>query len=210
MQALADQFQRIRDPKLLVLLSQGIDPTLYWLGSDTKLAGVSETNLIVKGEQYTGLHKLFEKPLQQLADSGTMSLFVNLDDQARRQRVNDASMEHMARASGGLYLGGVDPAPLSERFAGSTSAYYEAGFYLNDQNQKPSRGKVEVVVNRPGVHTWSAGAIRTRETWRALSEEARKLLIVDLIEGEARSRKPVRLTLENLPGNVKGGKTAAG
>src|SRR5688572_33204076 len=91
MQALADQFQRIRDPKLLVLLSQGIDPTLYWLGSDTKLAGVSETNLIVKGEQYTGLHKLFEKPLQQLADSGTMSLFVNLDDQARRQRVNDAS-----------------------------------------------------------------------------------------------------------------------
>ena len=210
MQALADQFQRIRDPKLLVFLSQGIDPTLYWMGSDTKLAGVSETNLIVKGEQYTGLHKLYEKPLQQLADSGTMSLFVNLDDQAKRQRVNDSSMEHMARASGGLYLGGVDPAPLRERFAGSTSAYYEAGFYLNEQNQKPSRGKVEVVVNRPGVRTWSAGAIKTRETWRALTQEARRLLIVDLIEGEAHSRKPVRLTLENLPGNVKGGKTAAG
>lgn len=210
-QALADQFQRIHEPKLLVFLSQGIDPTLYWVGSDLKLGGMAENpDLIVKGSQYTGLHKLYEKPLRQLADTGTMSLFVNLDDQAKRQRVNDSSLEHMARASGGLYLGGVDASRVSDRAARSTAAYYEAGFYLASAGSKPSRGKVEVVVNRPGVSTWSAGTIKTRETWRGLTDEARRLLIVDLIEGEQRARKPVKLTLENLPGNVQGGRTAAG
>lgn len=208
-QALADQFQRIQEPKLLIFLSQGIDPTLYWVGSDQKLSGMVESSsLVVKGSNFTGLHKLYEKPLRQLADTGTMSLFVNLDDQARRQRVNDSSLEHMARASGGLYLGGVDASLVSDRAARSTAAYYEAGFYLSDP--KLSRGKVEVAVNRPGVTTWSAGTIKTRETWRGLSEDARRLLIVDLVEGEQRARKPVKLTLENLPGSVQGGRTAAG
>lgn len=209
LQALADQFQRIHDPKLLVFLSQGIDPLLYWHGSDLKLAGVSETNVIVKGQAYTGIHKMFEKPMQQLADSGTMSLFVNVDDQAARQRISDHSMQHMARASGGLYLGGVDASLVSDRFARSTTAYYEAGFYLTG-DPKLSRAALEVVVNRPGVRTWSAGGIKTRETWRGLSEEARRLLIVDLVEGESRARKPVKLTLQNLPGSVQGGRTAAG
>ncbi|HWM93307.1 MAG TPA: hypothetical protein VN493_21270 [Thermoanaerobaculia bacterium] len=209
-QILADQFQRIHEPKLMVFLSQGIDPTLYWMGSDQKLSGMTETNTVVKGENYTGIHKLYEKPLQTLADTGTMSLYVNLDDQANRQRVADGSMQHMARASGGLYLGGVDPSQVSDRFARSTAAYYEAGFYLTSDSQKASRGKLEVVINRPGVRTWSAGAIKTRETWRGLTDEARRLLIVDLIEGEARARKPVKLSLENLPGNVQGGRTPSG
>lgn len=210
LQTLADQFQRIHDPKLLVFLSQGIDPLLYWHGSDLKLgSSVAETTLVVKGQQFTGIHKLFEKPLQQLADSGAMSLYVNVDDQANRQRINDHSMQHMARASGGLYLGGVDAAMVSDRFTRSTTAYYEAGFYMSG-DPKLSRAKLEVVVNRPGVRTWSAGAIKTRETWRGLSEEARRLLIVDLVEGESRARRPVKLTLENLPGNVQGGRTAAG
>lgn len=210
MTLLSAQLQRIQEPKLLVFLSQGISPTLYWLGSDQKLAGVTETNLIVKGQNYTAIHQLFEKPLQQLADSGTMSLFVNLDDQATRQRVNDASMEHMARTSGGLYLGGVDPALVSDRFARSTAAYYEAGFYLTPETRTLSRARLEIVSKRPGVRTWSAGSIKTRETWRGLTEEARRLLIVDLVEGESRSRKPVRLAVQNLAGNVRGGKTATG
>ncbi len=210
LQILADQLQRIQDPKLLVFLSQGIDPLLYWHGSDLKLGeSVSETTLIVKGQQFTGIHKMFEKPMQQLADSGTMSLFVNLDDQAGRKRINDPSMQHMARASGGLYLGGVDASLVSDRFARSTTAYYEAGFYLTGDS-KLSRAGLEVVVKRPGVRTWSAGTIKTRGTWRGLSDEAQRLLIVDLIEGESRARKPVKLTLNNLPGNVQGGRTAAG
>lgn len=212
MQALADQFQRIREPKLLVFLSQGIDPTLYWVGSDVGLQFTTMSLMTVKSYQYHGLHTLYEKPLQQLADSGTMSLFVNLDDQGGRVAQNDTSMQHMARASGGLYLGGVDPALVSDRFARSTAAYYEAGFYLTGKEATPSRAKLEVAVKRPGVRTWSAGSIKTRETWRGLSEDARRLLIVDLIEGDVAAQKargPVRLDLKNLPGNVLG-RTAAG
>ena len=37
MQVIADQFQRINEPKLMVFLSQGISPTLYWEGSDVGL-----------------------------------------------------------------------------------------------------------------------------------------------------------------------------
>ena len=96
---------------------------------------------------------------------------------------------------------------MTERFANSTSAYYEAGFYLTELGQQPSRAKVEVAVKRPGVRTWSAGLIKTLETYRGLSEDARRMLIVDLVEGDAeaqRARSPVRLDLRNLPGNVLG------
>jgi hypothetical protein len=119
----------------------------------------------------------------------------------------DSSMEHMALNSGGLYLGGVDSAQMAERIASSTAAYYEAGFYLGEAPQLPSRAKIELVVTRPGVRTWSAGSLKTRETWRGLSEEAQRLLIVELVEGKpAAQRKsaPVRLDLRDLPGNVMG------
>lgn len=115
-------------------------------------------------------------------------------------------MQHMARTSGGLYMGGDTPDELARTVASSTSAYYEAGYYLAGLPDT-SRAKVEVVVKRPGVRTWSAGTLKTRATYRGLSEEARRLLIVDLIEGDAeaqRARSSVRLDLKNLPGNVLG------
>jgi len=104
----------------------------------------------------------------------------------------------------------VDPALVSDRFARSTAAYYEAGFYLTSETRKLSRASLEILVNRPGVRTWSAGSLKTRETWQGLTDDARRLLIVDLVEGESRTHKPVRLSIQNLPGNVKGGRTAAG
>jgi hypothetical protein len=113
----------------------------------------------------------------------------------------------MALNSGGLYLGGVDANRMTEQVGNATAAYYEAGFYLSGLPQTPSRAKVEVVVKRPGVRTWSAGSLKTRETWRGLGEDARRLLIVDLIEGDATaqsSRSRVRLDLRNLPGSVLG------
>ena len=213
MQALADQFQRIKEPKLMVFLSQGIDRTLYWEGSDAGLqfSGSAWGN-INKNYQYRGLHTLYEKPLQEIAETGTLSLFVNLDDKSYGAGGGlGSSMQHMARTSGGLYLGDVDPAVTNQRAANATGAYYEAGFYLGnsleDTGIRPARSKVEILVKRPGVRTWSAGTIKTRETWRGLSEDARRLLIVDLVEGDAeaqRARSAVRLDLHNLPGNVLG------
>ena len=204
-QVLAEQFQRINEPKLMVFLSQGINNRLYWEGSDIAMQFSTASFAHVNNKQFRGLHTLYEKPLQQIAETGALSLFVNLDDTRHGAGVADSSMKHMARMSGGLYLGEVDPAVANQRAASSTGAYYEAGFYLDDQ--KPTRAKVEVLVKRPGVRTWSAGTIKTRETWRGLSEDARKLLIVDLVEGDAeaqRARSAVRLDLNNLPGNVLG------
>lgn len=209
-QVLAEQFQRINEPKLMVFLSQGINNRLYWEGSDIALQFSTAPFAHINNKQYRGLHTMYEKPLQQIAETGTLSMFVNLDDKSRGAGSADSSMEHMARMSGGLYLGEVDPAVANVRAASSTGAYYEAGFYLTDIAQRPSRSNVEVVVTRPGVRTWSAGRIKTRETWRGLSEDARKLLIVDLVEGDAeaqRARSAVRLDLRNLPGNVLGRST---
>jgi VWFA-related protein len=206
---LNDQFQRINEPKLMVFLSQGIDPTLYWVGSDVGLQfGTNASSWSnIKSYQFRGLHGLYDKSLRELADTGAMSLFVNLDDPGGSGRFYDTSMQHMALNSGGLYLGGVDSAQMVSRVENATAAYYEAGFYLNEQTREASRAKIDIVVNRPGVSTWSAGALKVRDTYRGLGEDARRLLIVDLIEGDAaaqRSRSRVRLDYHNLPGNVLG------
>lgn len=206
LELITEQFQRINEPKLLVFLSQGIDPTLYWVGSNVSLqfGAASSSFSHIQSYQYHGLHGLYDKPLRDLADTGAMSLFVNLDD-----KTGDSygSLQHMALNGGGLYLGGVDANQVFHRAENATAAYYEAGFYLNDQTRAASRAKIDIVIHRDGVQTFSAGALKVRDTWRGLTEDARRLLIVDLIEGDAaaqRSRSKVRLDYHNLPGNVVG------
>lgn len=203
---LTGQFERIKEPKLLVFLSQGIDPELYWVGSDVALQfGTSASSWAhINSYQYRGLHGLYDKSLRDLADTGAMSLFVNLDD---RDGNSFSSLQHMALNGGGLYLGGVDAGLVARRAENATAAYYEAGFYLNDQTRAASRATIDVVVKRPGVRTFSAGSLKVRDTWRGLTEDARRLLIVDLIEGDAptqRARSSVRLDYHNLPGSVLG------
>jgi VWFA-related protein len=211
LELLTEQFQRINEPKLLVFLSQGIDPTLYWVGSNVSLqfGASSSAYSQIQSYQYHGLHGLYDKPLRDLADTGAMSLFVNLDD---KYGENNSSLQHMALNGGGLYLGGVDANQVFHRAENATAAYYEAGFYLNEQTRAASRAKIDIVIHRDGVQTFSAGSLKIRDTWRGLSEDARRLLIVDLIEGDAaaqRSRSKVRLDYHNLPGNVVG-RTDAG
>lgn len=209
LELLAGQFQRIQEPKLLVFLSQGIDPTLYWVGSNVSLqfGAASSSFNHIQSYQYRGLHGLYDKPLRDLADTGAMSLFVNLDD---KDGDNQGSLHHMALNGGGLYLGGADVNQVIRRAENATAAYYEAGFYLTEETRTASRAKIDIVIRRPGVRTFSAGALKVRETWRGLSEDARRLLIVDLIEGNIgdtaaqRARSTVRLDYHNLPGNVLG------
>ena len=200
------QFERIHEPKLLVYLAQSMDPGLYWVGSDVALQfGASASSWQhINSYQYRGLHGLYDKPLRDLADTGAMSLFVDLDE---RDGSSQSSLQHMALNGGGLYLGGVDATQAVQRAENATAAYYEAGFYLNDQTRAASRAKIDIVINRPGIRTFSAGALKVRDTWRGLTEDARRLLIVDLIEGDAeaqRARGNVRLAYNNLPGNILG------
>ncbi len=203
---LATDLRRIQEPKLLVFLSQGLKRDLYFVGSRYGLQVSTEA---VKQEawQADGLVKIFTDSMQALADSGTMALFVNLDDRAQGATLEDNPLRHMANTSGGLYLEGNDPKAVEARVTGSTSAYYEAGFYLGQRAAEVKRARVEVRSRRPGVELWAPASLKTRETWRGLDEHARKALIVDLVEGgiEAqRARGPVRLDIRELSGNVLG------
>jgi hypothetical protein len=199
----ASDLRRIRGPKLLVVFSQGLDQTLYFQGDSGFGVGSSETTRVDTRRQ-SALVSFFEDPLQALADSGTMSLFVNTD----KQHVEaDAALRHMADSVGGLYLEGPAGERLEQRIASSTAAYYEAGFQPSGALLEPARAGVEVVVRRPGVKAWAPPAVRTRETYQTLTPHEKKMMVVDLVLGgpEAqRARSPVRLGLTELAGKATG------
>jgi len=205
LEALAAELRRLPGPKLLITFTQGVDPRLYFngesIGLQTGRAGVQGDS-----RQFSALETRFRKPLQALADSGAMNLFVNLD---RPVAIGDwgAALRHMATSAGGLYVEGWNSKEVEERVASSTAAYYEAGFLPAGSLLEAGRANVEVVVHRPGVRVWAASAIRTRESYASLSDYEKRLLMIDLVQGgpEAqRSRSPVRLDLHDLSGRVQG------
>lgn len=207
LEILAAELRRLPGPKLLVMFTQGLHPQLYFQGSSIGLQ-TGRQNHHMDSRQFSPLVSRFEKPLQALADSGAMSLFVNLDDQVARAGLNaDGALRHMASSTGGLYVEGGSPKKVEDRMAGSTAAYYEAGFLPAGSLLEAGRAGVEVVVHRPGVRVWAPSAVRTRESYGTLNEHEKRLLAIDLVHGgpEAQqSRSPVRLDLRDLSGRVKG------
>jgi hypothetical protein len=207
LEILAAELRRLPGPKLLVMFTQGLHPELYFEGNSVGLQ-TGRQNHHMDSRQFSPLVSHFEKPLRALAESGAMSLFVNLDDQMARASLDaDRALRHMASSTGGLYVEGGSPKKAEDRMAGSTAAYYEAGFLPAGLLLEAGRAGVEVVVHRPGVRVWAPSAVRTRESYGTLSEHERRLLAIDLVHGgpEAqRSRSPVRLDLRDLSGRVKG------
>lgn len=199
----ASDLRRIRGPKLLLVFSQGVDQWLYFQGDSGFGVGSSETTRVDTRRQ-SALVSFFEEPLQALADSGAMFLFINTD----KEHVEaDAALRHMADSVGGLYLEGPAGEQLEKRVANSTSAYYEAGFQPTRALLDATRADVEVVVRRPGVKVWAAPSVKTRETYGLLSPQDRKRMVVDLVLGgpEAqRARLPVALGLTELAGKATG------
>lgn len=209
LQTLATELRRIPEPKLLVVFSQGFENGIYFRGNSVGLqtGNQSVNTLGMQSIQFPPLMNQFQAPLQALADSGTMAMFVNLDAAASQSRLqSDAPLRHMAETAGGLYIEGRDSSQVGSRVSGATSAYYEAGFYLAG-DATAVRGRVDVRSLRPGVRLWAPASLKTRETWRGLDAGRRKTLIVDLVEGgiEAqRARSQVRLDIRELPGSVLG------
>ena len=206
LESLAGDLRRLSGPKLLLIFSQGVDPELYFDG-DTGNGMGSDESIRITSRRAPPLLDRFKGPLDALTDSGTLALFVN----ATQDSVLENAMRHMARTTGGLYLDGVDRRGLERRIAASTAAYYEAGFQPTGPLLAAARGGVEVVVRRPGVKAWAPAAVRTRETYRGLNANERKMLVIDLVSGgpEAqRARGPVRLDTRDLAGRpMKGGDT---
>jgi hypothetical protein len=199
----ASDLRRIRGPKLLLVFSQGLDQSLYFQGDSGFSVGSSETTRVDTRRQ-SALVSFFERPLQSLADSGAMFLFINTDKEYVEA---DAALRHMADSVGGLYLEGPAGEQTERRIANSTAAYYEAGFQPTGTLLAASRVDVEVVVRRPGVKAWAAPSVRTQETYDALSPQERKRMVVDLVLGGPelqRARTPVRLGLTELAGKATG------
>lgn len=199
---LAGQLRHISGPKVLLVFTQGFNSKLYFDG-DTGLpigmTGLTWTD--VRRQQ--PLSNDFRQPLAALADSGTMTLFVNTD---RSTAGGDASavLGHMAQSSGGLLLEGWDAREMEARLEGSTSAYYEAGFRPVNED---SRASVQVAVRRPGVRVWAPASLQLREPYRELSAAEKRQLAIDLVAGgpDAQSvHAAVHLKVRNLDGRVTG------
>ena len=204
LELLAAELRRLPGPKLLITFSQGFNPDLYFNGESIGLQTGSAAHH-VDSRQFSALESHFRKPLQALADSGAMSLFVNVDHMmVVAGRDTDSALRHIASSAGGLYVEGMSPQVVEARMASSTAAYYEAGFVPAGSLLEAGRAGVEVVVHRPGVRVWAASAVRTRESYASLSEYEKRLLMIDVVQGgpEAqRSRSPVRLDLRDLAGH---------
>jgi hypothetical protein len=196
----AVELRRISGPKLLLLFSQGMDDSLYFRG-DT--ASGSEESDVMAARRAPPLVGRFLDPLTAVAGSGTVALLVNTD---RGKGVDaDGVLKHMAKTTGGLYVEGRDPKDLEKRIAGSTTAYYEAGFHPSALLLRKNRAEVEVAIRRPGVRAFAPAALTTRESYRTLSASERRRLVIDLVAGgpEAqRAHGSVGLNVQELAGKV--------
>jgi VWFA-related protein len=200
----ASELRRISGPKLLVLFSQGLDGNLYFQGNSGYTVG-SDESIEVDSRRAPPLVDRFRQPLAALAESGTALLFVNTD---RGQEAGaDAVLRHMAQTTGGLYVEGRDPRDLEKRIAGSTTAYYEAAFHPAAPLLQRDSAAVEVTVRRPGVRVWAPAAVRTRESYLALSAFEKQRMVMDLLSGgpaAQRAHSPVRLSVQTLQGRLIG------
>jgi hypothetical protein len=204
LQTLAVQLRHLSGPKLLLIFSQGMNGDLYFDGDNGLKVGTTEATL-VDTRRMAPLLNQFREPMAALADSGALPMFVNTDRGVGGAGAGGDVLGHMAKTSNGLLFEGRDPAEIESRLAGSTSAYYEAGFRPAGSMATASRAPVEVAVRRPGVRVWAPSSVRMWEPYRELSTEEKRQMAIDLVAGgpEAQSaRTPVRLKFQNLGGKV--------
>jgi hypothetical protein len=199
---LAGVLRQTPGPKLLVLFSQGLDDNLYFQGDSGFKVG-SDESVRVDTRRAPPLVDRFRGPLRALAEAGAMAVFVNTD---RDPGIDgDAVLRDMAKTTGGLYVEGRDPRDLESRIAGSTTAYYEAGFRPSGTLLAASRADVAVTVKRPGVRAWAPAAVQTREAYRTLSAFEKRRMVIDIVAGgpaAQRAHGTAQLALQELGGRL--------
>jgi hypothetical protein len=201
---MAAELRHLRGPKLFLVFWQGLDSNLFFEGDVGFKPGSSEIpeGMIVDGKRYGPLAPRFTAPLQAIADSGAMTVFVNASAPEGVGEDADGPIRQMAQTAGAFYAGGADTESVVERVAATTAACYEAGFYLRGA-ASAAREPVEVAVNRPGARVWAPATLRLRDTWETLTATEKKLLVLDLAAGGPRAQHgPVQLSVEQLDGTV--------
>jgi hypothetical protein len=204
--ALAAQLRHIPGPKLLLIFSQGMNNELYFDGDNGIKVGTTESTL-VDTRRMGPLLNHFREPMAALADSGALPVFVKTDRGLGGGGASADVLSDMAKTSNGLLFEGRDPAEIEARLAGSTSAYYEAGFRPAGSMAAASRARVEVAVKRPGVRVWAPSSLRMWEPYRELSAEEKRQMAIDLVAGGPAAQDAhtaVRLKFQDLGGKVTG------
>jgi hypothetical protein len=200
---LAAELRHLRGPKLFLVFWQGLDSDLFFEGDmgfrhGSKDAGYS----LVDGRRYGPLAPRFTAPLQAIADSGAMTVFVNASEPDKVGSDAEGPIRQMAQTAGAFYAAGADTESVVKRVAATTAACYEAGFYLRGP-ASAAREPVEVAVHRPGARVWAPATLRLRDTWETLTATEKKLLVLDLAAGGPRAQHgPVQLSVEQLDGTV--------
>jgi hypothetical protein len=198
----AAELRHLRGPKLLLVFWEGLDPALFFDG-DIGFKPGSTASVSYGGQRTSGLMLHFTKPLQALADSGAMTVFVNPTAPSGVGHDAEGPIRQIAQTAGAYYTGGGDPRQIEESVAATTAAYYEAGFYVKGET-KSAREAVEVVVKRPGVKAWAPAALKVRETYEGLTAYEKRLLVLGLVaSGPESQHGPVRLDLHGLGGAVQ-------
>jgi hypothetical protein len=205
----AAELRHQRGPKLLLVFWQGLDSDLYFTG-DIGLKPGSSASTSYGGQRTSGLLLQYAAPLQALAESGAMTVFVNASAPTAVGHDAEGVMRHIAQTAGAAYTSGADPRQVEGQIAATTAAYYEAGFYLKGE-PTTVRESVEVVVKRPGVRAWAPSVLKVRETYESLTAYEKQLLILGLVaNGPEAQHGPVKLSYQDLGGRIESRPEAKG
>lgn len=209
-ETLADNYQQLAafmtalsGSKLLVVLTPGLDATIFFEGSDGLMAG-SSGMYHVKTRHTPALVGSFEAPLSALEKSGALSVFVNPEQIAS---VGQDSLAHMRERTGGVLLEGSDPRELAARLAGGTSSYYELGFYASQLPAGVSQGRLDIKVLREGVRVYTPARLAARNTNLETGALGKRFWVVSLVQDGLERAEALRLggqSFHDLPGRAAG------
>ena len=195
--------------KLLVMLTPGLDRTVFFEGSDGLMMQSSGLHH-VKTRHTPALVSSFEAPLSALENSGALTVFVNPEAAENDGR---ESLAHMRERTGGVLLEGTDPRQLAARLASGTSAYYELGFYASQLPAGVKQGRLEIKVRREGVRVYTPARLSTRNTNLAMGALGKRFWVVDLVRNGLERAEAQRLagqSFHDLPGRAAGRAVSSG
>lgn len=179
LEVLAASLGQLKGAKLLVFLSDGLTRDLYFEGSWGYRPGTNSEAYHGKEWRYGPIMYRFEDALRSLARSGTIPIFLQLDETVK---IGRDSLVHWSESAGGLYLENGTAQDLAVRIADSTSAYYEAGFYTREDYDFDTP-EVKVVIHRKDVRAIQPKRLRQRRGFETLDASQREFLIVDFVRG---------------------------
>ena len=207
------QLNRSSTPKVVIIITPGIDDGLYFEGEIGFMGVGSDGDALhahVDLRRAGPMIQKFQPALAALAASGANYVLVNPDSHRLSGRDMLAQVHHEV---GGLMLDRATPAKLVRELRAGTAAYYVAGFYAQGAAATKPGTTVEVVVKRPGVRVSAPHGVRTPRPWSTLDSDERRLAVLDMVQRgayETDSGPRPDLVAKPLQAQVRGAAAAAG